>query len=88
MRYIKSKIHALQSHADEVLDHIYEQAKNLEEQGKGNPELLEQQKQTRAALESHLDNVEAVMKHLSETEENGHQMTYEEYEVRLQVPLC
>lgn len=81
LRYIKSKIHALQHHADEVLDHIYAQAKILDDQHKGDPALIEKQKEIRRNLETHLDNVEAVLKHVSETDEKGHQLTFEEYEV-------
>lgn len=81
LRYIKSKIHALQHHADEVLDHIYEQAKNLDETGKGDPAVIEHQKEMRKNLETHLDNVEAVLNHVQDVEKNGRELTYEEYEL-------
>lgn len=86
-RYIKSKIDALQHHADEVLEHIYAEAKRLDGEHNNDPVLIEKQKETRKILETHLDNVEAVLKHIAETEEKGHQLTFEEYEVLLNMEM-
>lgn len=83
--YIDGKMKALQHHADEILAHVHEQAKQLGDEHGGGPQILEHQRGTRGVLQLQLNNINIVLDHLREVEMNGYKLSYEEYEMLIRV---
>ena len=79
--YIESKLEALQHHAETVLEHIYDQAKQFDESETSDSKLTESQRERKTFLMQQLDNIEAVLKHLEAAEVHKRDFTFEEYEV-------
>jgi len=79
--YIESKLEALQHHAETVLEHIYDQAKQFDESETSDSKLTESQRGMKAFLMQQLDNIEAVLKHLEAAEVHKRDFTFEEYEM-------
>eukprot|EP00803_Ostreobium_quekettii_P000969 evm.model.scf_3123.2 EVM.evm.TU.scf_3123.2 scf_3123:11688-15273(-) len=79
--YIEGKVASLHHHAEAVMEHVYAKAKALEEEHKGDPQKIAEQKMARTVLEGHLNNVEKVLEHLSHKKKSGEGLTYGEYEM-------
>ncbi|CAD7696616.1 unnamed protein product [Ostreobium quekettii] len=79
--YLESKIDSLHKHAENMLEHIYRKAKEMEEEHKGDTEVFESQKEARAVLEGHLNNIQKVLENVPDNGLSHGEMTYELYEM-------
>jgi len=79
--YIESKINTLHQHAETMLEHIYNKAKEMEAEQKDNPQAFESQKEARAVLEGHLNNIQKVLESIPDNGLRHGEMTYEHYEM-------